>query len=65
MFEKLKGTFGDSKKFSKKVSQSRKRGWEKSQCQKGEPISFGMVLYFMLEAFGCVQNKVLSNKYLW
>ena len=58
-YQKIEG--GPLKNFEKKVTQCRKKRRGKSHSAekvKGGPF---WVLYFKLEAFGCVQNQVLST----
>ena len=52
--------FEDFKQFRKEVSQSRKRGGESLIAPKNWKGHF-WVLHFKAEAFGCVQNQVLST----
>ena len=47
--------------FKKKVSQSRKKGGECLEVPKNCEGGPFWVFYFKLEAFGCVQNQVLST----
>ena len=62
--KKLKGDLLETLKISKKSPTKPKKGRESlivPKKWKRGPFCFGMVLYFMLEAFGCVQNQVLST----
>ena len=57
--QKKGGPFEDFEKF--RVSQSQKRGGESLIAPKNWKGGPFWVLHFKVEAFGCVQNQVLST----